>query len=447
MKIGLEIHVQLPTKSKMFCSCSTETAEYPNTNVCPVCLGMPGSKPSLNKQAVIYGLKIAKMLKCTIPDTTWFSRKTYFYPDLCKHYQITQYDMPIGEKGEFKVLGRTIRITRVHLEEDPGKTKRMGEESSLIDYNRSGIPLVEIVTEPDLKTPLEARKFLKELLNDIRNTIDMEDDGERSVRCDCNISVGSERCEVKNVTGLKNVERCLQYEMIRQTKLISSGGKIERETRRFDEDRKVTLPARKKEYEADYGYIGEPDLGIYHIAQIADSISVKSTTAEIVDQLAEKYDVAKDFIKQLSATDAGLPKIFAEIADKTDAIFAKKYVSGVITSNWKFTKDSRKKLDNYVDTLLDAFDGKITDIEAELKLKKYFRGDDGEDAKEECVDADLDSLISKALDENPSVLEDYKKNEKAANRIIGTVLKESGGKYSSAQVVQQTKKMIEKRLE
>ena len=169
MKIGLEIHVQLPTRSKMFCSCPTEGDDIPNSRVCPTCLGMPGSKPVLNRKALELGLTLAKMLGCTIPERTWFSRKTYFYPDLCKHFQITQYDTPIGEKGSFRVGDKTIRITRVHLEEDPGKTKRVGDGTALVDYNRSGIPLVEIVTEPDLSSPAEARQFLSELLAAIRD--------------------------------------------------------------------------------------------------------------------------------------------------------------------------------------------------------------------------------------------------------------------------------------
>ena len=171
----------------------------------------------------------------------------------------------------YKVQGKDIRIRRVHLEEDPGKIKRVGrsgEESSLIDYNRSGIPLVEIVTEPDISSPAEARQFLSDLLTEIRHVIDLPDDGERSVRADCNISVGHERVEVKNVTGLKNVERALTFEAVRQTKLLRAGKKVERETRRFDEERKVTLAARKKEFEEDYGYIGEPDLGIFNIGDM-----------------------------------------------------------------------------------------------------------------------------------------------------------------------------------
>ena len=232
MKIGLEIHVQLPTKTKMFCSCPATDAPGPNTHVCPTCLGMPGSRPVLNRKVLEYGIMLAKLLGCKVADTTWFSRKTYFYPDMSKSVQITQYDNPIGEGGVYYLNGKKpIRITRIHVEEDPGKTKRVGDLSSLVDYNRSGIPLAEIVTEPDISTPAEAREFLGQLIQDIRCVIDIPGDGERSIRCDCNISVGKERVEVKNVTGLKNVERALTFEVVRQTKILKAGGKIDRETR------------------------------------------------------------------------------------------------------------------------------------------------------------------------------------------------------------------------
>ncbi|MDR0509416.1 MAG: Asp-tRNA(Asn)/Glu-tRNA(Gln) amidotransferase subunit GatB, partial [Candidatus Methanoplasma sp.] len=236
MKIGLEIHVQLPTESKMFCSCPTTDAEAPNTHVCPICLGMPGAKPVLNRKSIEYGIMLAKMLNCKIPETTWFSRKTYFYPDMSKGVQITQYDNPVGSKGVYLLHGKKpIGITKIQLEEDPGKTKRVGDQSSLVDYNRAGTPLAEIVTDPDFSSPAEAREFLKQLIADIRHTIDLPGDGERSIRCDCNISIGKERVEVKNVTGLKNVERALTFEAIRQTKVLKAGGKVDRETRRFDE--------------------------------------------------------------------------------------------------------------------------------------------------------------------------------------------------------------------
>lgn len=445
MKIGLEIHVQLPTKSKMFCSCPTTGAEMANMHVCPVCLGLPGSKPSLNKHAVELGLTIAKKLGCTIPETTWFSRKTYFYPDLCKHFQITQYDMPIGERGVFYLGNKPIRITRCHLEEDPGKTKRVGDGSSLIDYNRSGIPLVEIVTEPDISSPVEARTFLAALLTEIRSVIDLKDDGERSVRCDCNISVGKERCEVKNVTGLKNVEACLKYEAVRQTKLIKAGGKIERETRRFDEEKKVTYSARKKEYEADYGYIGEPDLGIYHIAKMAEKIQLRESPLQKIARFQKDYWIDEISAKQIVNTSPKLADLFEELVKLTDVDIAKTVITGTITANWKtFEENSDEKLDELKDIVKKFYEKKITDLECNLELKALMTGKTVEEAYSGT--ADLDALIDKAIDENPAVLKDYVKNEKAANRIIGTVMKQTGGKYSSADIVAATKRLITKRL-
>ena len=444
MKIGLEIHVQLPTKSKMFCSCSTAFSEEPNTNVCPTCLGMPGSRPSLNRAAVEYGIKIAKMFHCEIYDTTWFSRKTYFYPDLAKHFQITQYDRPIGGPGKYVLRGKTIGITRVHLEEDPGKTKRVGDGSSLIDYNRSGIPLVEIVTDPDLSTPAEAREFLSELLAGIRHIVDIPEDGERSIRVDCNLSVGKERCEVKNVTGLKNVERALMYEAVRQTKVLKSGGKIVRETRRYDEERKVTLPARKKEFEEDYGYIGEPDLGTYYVKDIADSLEIKETPAELTVRLTSEYGIDKKVAKQIVNTSITMAELFEEVAKTTDPDTSVRWVTGTIAANWRVLEpqldDKRRDL---VAIISSVHDGKMTDTEASLKLKALITGTEVQDAADI---GDLDRIVEQALDDNPSVLNDYRKNEKALNRIIGSVLKQTAGKYSSQQIVEAAERLIRLRL-
>ena len=442
MKIGLEIHVQLPTRSKMFCSCPTEGDDTPNSRVCPTCLGMPGSKPVLNRKALELGLTLAKMLGCTIPERTWFSRKTYFYPDLCKHFQITQYDTPIGEKGSFKVGDKTIRITRVHLEEDPGKTKRVGDGTALVDYNRSGIPLVEIVTEPDLSSPAEARQFLSELLAAIRNTIDLPEDGDRIVRCDCNISVGKERCEVKNVTGLKNVENCLKYEAVRQLKVLKAGGKVERETRRYDEERKVTLSARKKEFEADYGYIGEPDLGTYRIAEIAASIKVRETPTAMASRIASQYGIGEKAAKQLVSTSVGLAELFEEMAGATDPHTALTWCTGAVSACWKQYDPSMR--DGVVGIVREFASGDLTDTECGIRIRALITGQDPGEAAQAA--GDLDALVAEAADANPSVLEDYRTNEKAANRIIGAVMKKAGGKYSSAEVVAAVKRCLDSRL-
>ncbi len=445
MKIGLEIHVQLPTKSKMFCSCPTTEAEGPNTHVCPTCLGMPGSRPVLNRRVLEYGIMLAKMLGCRVNDTTWFSRKTYFYPDMSKSVQVTQYDNPIGEGGIY-YLGdkKPIRITRIHIEEDPGKTKRVGDQSSLVDYNRSGIPLAEIVTEPDLSTPAEAREFLKQLIEDIRHVIDLPGDGERSIRCDCNISVGTERCEIKNVTGLKNVERALTFEVIRQTKILKSGGKIDRETRRFDEERGVTISVRKKEFEADYGYIDEPDLGVYNIKELADSIKIKESPQKMVLRMANQYGIEQKMAKQLIATSMGLAETFERVASEIDVPTAVRWVAGPVSANWKAMESEGRDIQPALDAISRFAKGEITDSECTLEIKCSMTGQTAEAAQG--ASEDLDKVICAYLDENPNVVEDYRKNEKAANRVIGYVMKQSGGSHSSADVLEAVKRIIESRL-
>ena len=447
MKIGLEIHVQLPTKSKMFCPCPTTDAPAPNFHVCPVCLGMPGAKPVLNRQAMVYGIMLAKMLGCTVADTTWFSRKTYFYPDMSKSVQITQYDHPIGEKGVV-YLGakkKPIRITRIHLEEDPGKTKRTADHFALVDYNRSGIPLAEIVTEPDLATPAEAREFLGQLIQDIRHTIDLPEDGERSIRCDCNISVGRERVEVKNVTGMKNAERALTYEMIRQTKILKAGGKIERETRAFDETRGITYTARKKEFEADYGYIDEPDLGIFHIKALADSITIKEAPAKMIVRIANQYEIDQKMAKQLVSTSTDLAQFFETVSKQHGTENAIKWVAGPVTANWKALEARNGSTDEVLAVIGKFAAGEINDTECGIQIKCAMTGESTEAAQENS--AGLETLINEYLDANPKVIEDSGKgNVKAANSVIGYVKKNTGSQYSSSEVVETAKKLIESRL-
>lgn len=445
MKIGLEIHVQLPTQSKMFCSCPTTEADGPNTHVCPTCLGMPGSRPVLNQKVLEYGIMLAKMLGCKVADTTWFSRKTYFYPDMSKSVQITQYDNPIGEGGVYYMDGKhPIRITRIHVEEDPGKTKRVGDLSSLVDYNRSGIPLAEIVTEPDLKTPAEAREFLKQLIEDIRHVIDLPGDGERSIRCDCNISVGVERCEVKNVTGLKNVERALTFEVLRQTKILRAGGKIDRETRRFDEERGVTISVRKKEFEADYGYIDEPDLGVYRIKELAESIKIKESPQKMSLRMSTQYGIDQKMAKQLIATSVGLAETFEKVAGDYDVQTAVKWVAGPVSANWKAMEAAGRDTADALASIGRFVKGEITDAECALEIKCAMTGQTADAAKG--ASEGLDKIVSTYLDENPGVIEDYRKNEKAANRVIGFVMKQSGGAHSSAEVLEAVKRNIESRL-
>jgi aspartyl-tRNA(Asn)/glutamyl-tRNA(Gln) amidotransferase subunit B len=275
--IGLETHAQLLTRSKMFCPCSADYADAePNTHVCPICLGMPGVLPTINRQAVEYAVMTALALQCTIPEYTKFDRKNYPYPDLMKGYQISQYDAPLGKDGRLEIeadgMRRTIGIERVHLEEDVAKlTHRStpgGEAYSLVDANRSGVPLMEIVSRPDLRSPEEARQYLIKLRSILRylgvSTGNME---EGSFRCDANISLrprGSpeflSKVEVKNMNSFRAVFRAMAYEAERQERLLKAGEKISQETRGWVEEKGITVAQRSKEYAHDYRYFPEPDL-------------------------------------------------------------------------------------------------------------------------------------------------------------------------------------------
>jgi aspartyl-tRNA(Asn)/glutamyl-tRNA(Gln) amidotransferase subunit B len=270
--IGLEVHTQLLTKSKMFCSCSTDYASAPpNTHVCPICLGMPGVLPAINEKAIEYTVMTALALNCTIPEYTKFDRKNYFYPDLMKGYQISQYDAPIGKCGWLTIgsdgTRKRINITRVHLEEDVAKLWHRGDYS-LIDVNRSGVPLMEVVSEPEIGSPEEARDYLIRLRNILRylgvSTGNME---EGSFRCDANISIRPvaskellPKAEVKNMNSFKAVYQALGYESRRQRKVLEEGGELVQETRGWIEEEDITVTQRTKEYADDYRYFPEPDL-------------------------------------------------------------------------------------------------------------------------------------------------------------------------------------------
>ena len=276
--IGLEVHIQLLTSSKIFCSCSTRFGAPPNTNVCPVCLGMPGALPVLNKRAVEFATLAAMALNCRINETSIFARKNYFYPDLPKGYQISQYDKPLAEHGYIEVpLGKSggrkkIGITRVHMEEDAGKSLHEGfadaGEKTAIDLNRTGVPLIEIVSEPEIATPDEAYEYLTRLKEIILYTgvsdCNME---EGSLRCDANVSVRPRgqrefgtKTEIKNVNSFRFIREALEYEIGRQIDVIESGGKIAQETRLYNADEGKTYGMRSKEQAHDYRYFPEPDL-------------------------------------------------------------------------------------------------------------------------------------------------------------------------------------------
>jgi len=321
--IGLEVHLHLKTRSKAFCGCSTEFGQPPNSQVCPVCLGFPGSLPVLNEVAFKYAVKAGVALNCTVQKETKFDRKHYYYPDLPKNYQISQYDQPVSIDGFLDVcldkIPKRIRIKRVHLEEDAGKLIHQ-EDRSLVDFNRAGIPLLEIVTEPDISSPEEAYEYLSSLKN-IIEYLDVSDcDMEKgSLRCDANVSVRFKgdkelgvKAELKNMNSFKGVKDALAYEIERQIELVESGGKIVQETRLWDIKELKTVPMRTKEEARDYRYFPEPDLPLFTIS--------KEEIAEIEKDIPElPKEKSLRFIKEygLSEYDARII-----VANKSNADYA-----------------------------------------------------------------------------------------------------------------------------
>ncbi|MDW8433399.1 MAG: Asp-tRNA(Asn)/Glu-tRNA(Gln) amidotransferase subunit GatB [Aquificaceae bacterium] len=293
--IGLEIHVQMDTKTKLFCACPVEFGAEPNTNVCPVCLGLPGSLPVINKRAVEFAIRAGIALNCHINTRSIFARKNYFYPDLPKGYQISQYEEPIAVNGWLEVDGKKVRIRRLHIEEDAGKNLHQGSKT-YVDLNRAGTPLMEIVTEPDIDSPQMAREFLEKLRNLMRyagvSRADME---KGQLRCDINVSIrpkGSKelgtRVEIKNVNSFKFVQKAIESEIERQVKLVLSQKPVVQETRTFDPSTGNTYPMRSKEEAEDYRYFPDPDL-LPLIVSPEWVEEIRKNMPELPDQRFERF--------------------------------------------------------------------------------------------------------------------------------------------------------------
>jgi aspartyl-tRNA(Asn)/glutamyl-tRNA(Gln) amidotransferase subunit B len=312
--IGLEVHAQLKTKTKIFCACSTAFGAPPNTHTCPVCLGMPGVLPVLNKKVVEYTMRMALATHCKLESESRFARKNYFYPDLPKGYQISQYELPIAQHGyvEVEVNGSTHRIgiTRIHMEEDAGKLGHDPQRPvSLVDFNRTGVPLIEIVSDPDIRTPEAAGAYLRQLRALVRY-LDICDGNleEGSFRCDANVSIrpqGDEtfgtRAEIKNLNSFKHVEKALQYEIERQKEVLLDGGKVVQETRLWDPHKNQTDSMRGKEEAHDYRYFPDPDL----LPLVIDADRIKTVKVGLPELPADK--------KQRFIADYGLPSYDADI--------------------------------------------------------------------------------------------------------------------------------------
>jgi len=474
--VGLEVHIQLMTKAKMFCHCSTDyIGKDPNTNTCPVCLGLPGSLPVLNKKVLEFAIRTAVALNCKINQISRFHRKNYFYPDLPKAYQISQYDTPLGINGYMEIsLPESkekcrIGITRVHIEEDAGKLVHEGNIASssysLVDYNRCGIPLAEIVTEPDFRSPEEARIFLIKLRSIVQHLGvcdgNMEDG---SMRCDANISLRDAKTgalgtkvEVKNMNSFKAVKKALQFEVNRQKKLLAEGEKIVQETRHWDESKNVTVSMRSKEEAHDYRYFPEPDL-----LPIKVDVKMIDNIRKCLPELPEAR--RERFIENYQIT-----KYDAEILTSSKAIgdyyesAASIYKNSKTLSNWimgelmRFLNEGKIEIEkspispaNLVEMLKLIDEGVISGKMAKEVFEKMFKT--GRDASQivkeseiaQITDEDeLFEVIDKVIKENSRSIEDFNKGkEKALNHLVGQVMRYTKGRAKPDFVFEAIKQRI-----
>ena len=448
--IGLEVHAELNTNSKVFCSCKNEYGSAPNTNCCPVCIGLPGALPVLNKQAVKYTIKAGLALGCNINDIAIMERKNYFYPDLSKAYQISQLVKPICLNGGIKLSnGKFVRLNRIHLEEDAGKLIHNENIGSLIDYNRGGVPLIEIVTEPDISSADEAVEFVTKLRNTLIYTgvaqCKMEEGG---MRCDVNLSIkpkGSEtfgtRTEMKNLNSFKMIERAIKVETERQIDLIEGGGKVVQETRRWDDVNEETVAMRSKETSQDYRYFPDPDILAVTISR-QDVEDIRKTLPLLPEQLKDKF-----------VNEYNLPEYDADviIKDKEISTFYLKCVELLNEpkqiSNWLMTNVLAKLKDD----TLQITPKQLTDI-ISLVLNRKISKQNGvelfeliwgttDDAlkiatnKKMINDMSADELykiIDEILVNNPQVIPQYKTEpDKILNFLTGQTMRQTKGKADS----------------
>ncbi|MDH4292213.1 MAG: Asp-tRNA(Asn)/Glu-tRNA(Gln) amidotransferase subunit GatB [Dehalococcoidia bacterium] len=455
--IGLEVHIQLLTRSKMFCRCDTDYASTPpNTHVCPVCLGMPGVLPVINEKAIEYTVMTALALNCTIPEYTKFDRKNYFYPDLMKGYQISQYDAPVGKRGWLTIDSnggkKRVNITRVHLEEDTAKLLHRGDYS-LIDVNRSGVPLMEVVSEPEISSPEEARDYLIRLHNILRylgvSTANME---EGSFRCDANISIRPvaskeflPKVEVKNMNSFKAIYQALKYEAGRQGKVLEEGGELVQETRGWIDETGITVTQRTKEYAEDYRYFPEPDL----LPLVLD----RSWIEEIRARLPELPEARRDrFMTQygLSLYDANILTGSRLMADYfEDCVKLAGPGKAKMASNWLLGDFSRllhatnTEVENakispkhLADMLVLVDNGVISGPTAKAVLEEMFQTGKGagdiirEKKLSQISDAsEIKEVVKQVMAENAGAVADYTSGKQPAlTFLIGQVMKATRGR-------------------
>lgn len=453
--IGLEIHVELSTKTKMFCSCKNEFGAVPNTNTCPICLGHPGTLPLINKEAVRYAIKAGLALDCEIRESMKMDRKKYFYPDLTKGYQITQQDEPLCTGGYIEIKDgeeiKKIRLERIHIEEDTGKSIHNEEGSTLMDYNRAGVPLIEIVSKPDMSSGEQARQFLTNLKETLRflNISDVKME-QGSLRCDVNINIFSEDgsfktaiSEIKNLNSFKAVEKAIEYEEKRHREMADKGETGYKETRRWDDSTSSTIPMRKKESGNDYRFSVEGD--------IPRTVLKDDFIEQVKNKLPElPQEKMKRFMEEYN-----LPEYDSDILSRSIALsnYFEKSVKltndPILTSNWLLSdvlrrvneaeiefEDVNMSSENFSKLLILVREKKINNNTGKKVLRKLFEEnfDPEEYVKENGLiqlndDGLLEEIVDKVLSENPQSIEDIKNGkDRAFGFLVGQCMKASKGK-------------------
>ncbi|TXT66619.1 MAG: Aspartyl/glutamyl-tRNA(Asn/Gln) amidotransferase subunit B [Promethearchaeota archaeon] len=458
--IGLEVHIQLTNlNTKLFCSCSSDyRGKEPNTLVCPICLGFPGSLPVINKKAIEFATRLALALECDINKEFWFFRKNYFYPDLPKGFQVSQYNKAggkaFGDRGHIIIRSNSekkeISLNRIHLEEDPARLVHKGSIASspytLVDYNRSGITLIEIVTEPVIRSPREAREFLNNLKSVIQYTGIADLDLEGSVRVDANISIeGYPRSEVKNINSFKEVERALKWEIRRQKNLIKHGKEPIQETRHWDDDRRVTIGLRSKEFEKDYRYFPEQDLVPINL----DDDFINKVKAELpempnvrMNRFQKDYHLS-EFDSEILVLDKNIADFYEEgihfkanFGDEEYKMYCN-WLMGDI-SRWlnehnKNILETELKPEELANLIEKIQDGEITGKIAKSFVDKLMKGKSlaniiKESGKKRLADKKkLESIVREVLEENPAIIKDYKDNPRALEALIGKCMAKTRG--------------------
>ncbi len=455
--IGLEVHVQLNRlKTKLFCGCRAEYQGLPpNTNVCPVCLGLPGSLPVLNKLAVNHAIMVAKALNCTISRSFNFVRKNYFYPDMTKNFQISQYEkaggVPVAHSGWLGFANdsseRRIRIRRIQIEEDPGRLEHPeGIGSSkyvLVDYNRAGVGLLEIVTEPDLASPDEARVFIQKLRSVLEHLGVCDTSREGAIRADANVSVdGGNRVEVKNISSYKEIVKAIEFEVLRQTKIIEAGGSVIRETRHWVEAKGMTISSRQKEEEQDYRYFPEPDIPIVSLDE--------DTLQRILDSMPELPDArAKRFVEQygLKSYDANVLVLDKGLADYFEET-VRLYTNPKTVANWIQSEILRQLNEKKIEiNQLAVTPGYLAEMLHMIETGEI-SGKIGKRVLVEVANTGLPPRVvverlgltriadvefirrvaEEVFRENPEAVEDAKRDQEAVNYLIGQVMKKTRGR-------------------